>query len=122
MDIGQQLKVYMKRLGLTQKDIAERLGVSQPFISAICRGEKYPSTENILSICELLGITPNELFGVSSLGCEFVLSESEQRIISKLRLLDDRDINAVIAMIDALVATSKSKSCISTNSENSKMA
>ena len=115
MDIGHQLKLYMKRLGLTQKDLADQLGVSQPFISAVCRGEKYPSFENVLSICTLLNITPNELFGVEP-ESDLQLSDIEQKILYKLRLLDDRDIGAVMAMIDALLATSESKSPISIDS------
>ena len=117
MNLGERLRQYMKELGWSQKELAARLNLSQPFISAICRGEKYPSMENVLSICDLLNITPNQLFQVDDTTNGYDLSDAERVLITKLRILDSRDFNAVMAMVDALVATSSSKYSISSESD-----
>lgn len=119
MNLGERLKQYMKELGWSQKELAAKLNLSQPFISAICRGEKYPSMENVLSICDLLNITPNQLFQVDDTTNGYDLSDAERALITKLRILDSRDFNAVVAMVDALVATSSSKYSISNENESS---
>lgn len=43
-------------MGLSQYDLAQKLGVSQTFISEIERGRKSPSLEVFFAICEALEI------------------------------------------------------------------
>lgn len=51
--IGQQLQLERKRLGLSQGDLKERLGLSQKTISDIETG-KTPTFDHFLRYCELL--------------------------------------------------------------------
>ena len=49
--------------GLSQADFAKIIGVNQTTVSQWLLGNKKPSFDNIISICEKFNITPNELFG-----------------------------------------------------------
>lgn len=55
------IKSYLDRLGISQKELAQNLGVSSPTISSWAKGKK-PSFEVVKKMIEL-GFTLNELFG-----------------------------------------------------------
>ncbi len=50
------LKKKRESLGLSQNGLAERLGITQTFLSEIERGRKNPSLEQFFRICEALEI------------------------------------------------------------------
>ena len=57
----------MKRLfiselqnGLTQKEIAERVGTSQPHVSSWLSGQRIPSSKNLIKLCKVIDKTPLE--------------------------------------------------------------
>lgn len=50
------LKKKREALGLSQHELAKRLGITQTFLSEIERGRKNPSLEQFFRICETLKI------------------------------------------------------------------
>jgi len=58
MDIGQAIKTLRTKRRVTQKDLAERSGVSQGFLSLIEKGEREPDFELIEKIAGALKIPP----------------------------------------------------------------
>ena len=56
------LKEARKRLGYSQMKLAELANVSTSFIAEIERGNKFPSSTNILKISKALGMKPYQLF------------------------------------------------------------
>ena len=56
------LKEARKRLGYSQMKLAELANVSTSFIAEIERGNKFPSSTNILKISKVLGMKPYQLF------------------------------------------------------------
>ncbi len=61
-DIGLLIKKLRSEKGLTQKDFAERLHVSDKTVSKWERGDGYPDIEMLKPICHELGISVDELF------------------------------------------------------------
>lgn len=61
MMIGENLQILRKGKGLTQEELAEKLGVSRQAVSKWETGEAYPETETFLKLCELYGVTADEL-------------------------------------------------------------
>lgn len=55
-DVGDKIKVLREQSGLTQKDLAKRLRVSQQIISRIESGRQNVSVETLDSICTALGV------------------------------------------------------------------
>lgn len=49
--------------GMTQEDLANRIGKSKNVISNWERGDNSPDIECIEKICNIMGVTPNQLFG-----------------------------------------------------------
>lgn len=62
--IGENLKEARKFKGLTQKEVAEKLHMTQQQYSRFENGVFELNYHLILTLCELYEITPNELFNV----------------------------------------------------------
>ena len=60
--IGQNIKNARKDKGLTQSDVAKVLYMTQQQYSRFENGVFELNYEQILKICKLLNITPNEIF------------------------------------------------------------
>ena len=54
--IGKIIKRERKRARLTQKQLAERLGITYPYIGQIERGERHPKIETIQKISDALSV------------------------------------------------------------------
>ena len=61
--MGDAVRARRKVLGLTQASLAEMVGVSTELISRIERAQCAPSLATIVSLCQALGATPNDLLG-----------------------------------------------------------
>jgi transcriptional regulator with XRE-family HTH domain len=46
--------------GLTQKEIAEKVGTSQPHVSSWLSGQRIPSSKNLMKLCKVIEKTPLE--------------------------------------------------------------
>lgn len=48
--------------GLTQKQIADMVGTSQPHISGWLSGQRIPSSKNLMKLCKVIDKTPLEFY------------------------------------------------------------
>lgn len=55
-DFGSRLKAAMADAGYTQKALAERIGLSDPYVSMLCSNKNNPSKRTIDSIADVLGV------------------------------------------------------------------
>lgn len=56
------MKDARTRAGLSQQELADRLGVSRQTINAIEKGDYNPTIKLCVGICRVLGLTLNDLF------------------------------------------------------------
>ena len=61
MLISERIYKYLAEKGISQKEFAERTGISQSTVSDWRRKGTNPSADKIMIICEVLGISPQEL-------------------------------------------------------------
>ena len=57
-----KIKSARAALDMTQKDLAEKVGVTRQTISAIEKGDYNPTINLCIQICKVLGKTLDELF------------------------------------------------------------
>lgn len=62
-DFGERLRNYRLRKGLSQENIAEKIGKNKATISRYEKGEILPDAKDISIICEELGIYEGDLYG-----------------------------------------------------------
>lgn len=62
--MGKNLKIKSARaaLDMTQKDLAEAVGVTRQTMNAIEKGDYNPTIKLCVAICRVLGKTLDELF------------------------------------------------------------
>lgn len=59
-------KLLIRDLGIKQKVVAERAGYSVQQFSNMLNGRKLISATDVWRISQALGVTPNDLFGITS--------------------------------------------------------
>ena len=65
MEFSERLKDLRKQAELTQVDVAEKLGISQPAYASWERGLKKPTQENLVKIAQILNVSVDYLVGNS---------------------------------------------------------
>lgn len=63
MEFSERLKDLRKQAGLTQVEVAEKLGISQPAYASWERGVKKPTQENLVKIAQILNVSVDYLVG-----------------------------------------------------------
>lgn len=61
MTISEKIFKRLEQINISQKEFAEKTGISQSAISDWKRKKTNPTADKILIISEALGITPNDL-------------------------------------------------------------
>lgn len=60
---GNRIRAYRKLKGMTQKELAERLGISVAVLGAVERGMRQPSSALLRAIADVLQVPVEELIG-----------------------------------------------------------
>ncbi len=107
--IGEHIAKLRKERGITQVEMAERLGLSQSIVSKYEVGELRLHAELILRLAEVFRVSTDELLGVKSASATTAVEggRTEQRLMKKLRQvaqLPERDQRAVLRLINSVAA------------------
>ena len=102
--IGAYIASKRKALGLTQKQVAEHLGMSDKSVSKWERGICLPDVSVYLELCEILGITINEFLAGEDIPREDLPAKSEDNLIQVTQDSQHRQrkLKRVIATLVAL--------------------
>lgn len=103
---GRNVLISRRDLNMTQKELADRIGISQSYITKIERGRaKNMSVELVFDLATALSVNPAWLLGLSQdpLGVETDL-ENEQYVVIDVE--DSSQRRLVQEVLDAFVAMS----------------
>jgi transcriptional regulator with XRE-family HTH domain len=106
--IGERLARLRRERGITQAELAEKLGIVQPVVSDYERGELRLHGQLIVELSRILGVTADELLGLEATKTNGAVSN--RRLLRRLQELDrlpKRDQQAVLRTIDAFLAKAK---------------
>ena len=98
--IGKRIKSCRERLGLTQEEFAERLGVATNYISTIERGASFPRCEKLIAIINGLETSADAIF------CDVVDNSTEYRasvLSEKLLTLPVEDQKRILDMVELMI-------------------
>lgn len=59
--LGKKVKLLREQKNMTQTQLAERLGVTQEYVSLMERGVKYPGLRLGVALARVLGTTAEQL-------------------------------------------------------------
>ena len=80
--IGKYIAGKRKNLGMTQKQLAEKIGMSDKSVSKWERGICLPDVSLYFDLCSILGISINEFLAGEDIVHENIEKKSEENIIS----------------------------------------
>lgn len=79
--IGKYIAGKRKELGMTQKQLAEKLGMSDKSVSKWERGICLPDVSLFQDLCLILGISLNELFAGEDIVKEKIAEKAEENLL-----------------------------------------
>lgn len=79
--LGERLRAWRRRTGLTLKQVAERTSLSVPFLSSVERGVTGLSITNLYKLASLYGITVSDLMGYSHQAKRLVKGKKRPKLV-----------------------------------------
>ena len=79
--IGKFIAVCRKEKGLTQMQLAEKLNITNRAVSKWETGKSCPDTSIMLELCDILGITVNELLSGERISMENYQKKAEENLV-----------------------------------------
>ena len=89
--IGRFIAECRKKLNLTQKQLAEKLGITDKAISKWERGVAMPDTSIMLELCAILGISVNELLCGEKIEMNNNEQKNEQFLLEMAKELEKKN-------------------------------
>jgi transcriptional regulator with XRE-family HTH domain/DNA-directed RNA polymerase subunit RPC12/RpoP len=89
--IGKFIAECRKSVNLTQLQLAEKLGITDKAISKWERGISMPDTSIMLELCEILGISVNELLSGERIQMENIDRQNEQVLLEMAKELEKKN-------------------------------
>jgi len=102
IQMAEQIKKYRKAAGISQQSLADQLGVTRNTVINWEAGKYRPDADLFPTLCTLLGITLNDLFGIS-IGAADLLSSREQNMIRQYRMISPVSQRVVDRMISSIL-------------------
>ena len=91
LKIGKFIAECRKQKNLTQMQLAEKLGITDKAISKWERGIAMPDTSIMLELCEILGISVNELLSGEKIIMENNNQKNEQLLLDMAKELEKKN-------------------------------
>lgn len=86
-EFSKKLKLFREEKNMSQKVFAEAIGAKNTTVSNWEKGMARPDIDMIVKICEVLSVSPNELFSIPLTQNEY--SNLEKQIIAEYRRKPD---------------------------------
>ena len=91
LKIGKFIAECRKRENLTQMQLAEKLGITDKAISKWERGIAMPDLSAMLELCDILGISVNELLSGEKISMENNNQKNEQLLLDMAKELEKKN-------------------------------
>jgi transcriptional regulator with XRE-family HTH domain len=116
LTVGTEIRRHRRKAGLTQKDVAARIGVTAPQFHRYEAGTTRIATHRLIAIAEVLNIRPDRLLAAASIEetAPLIASESStQQIVDLVQtfssIVDPRQRGALMAMARLMASASQQR-------------
>ena len=89
--IGEFISSQRKKKNLTQESLAAKLGITDRAVSEWEQGKGLPDASLMLDLCEILGITVNELLNGEKISMENNNQKNEQLLLEMAKELEKKN-------------------------------
>ncbi|SEM96024.1 Transcriptional regulator, contains XRE-family HTH domain [Stigmatella aurantiaca] len=113
--LGTAARNARVRAGLTQEDVAERIGMASEVYGRMERGQMLPRVENLRRLCLVLKVAPHEFLGLEALAGTPASGAGEElrprpddtadlrRLLRRLRKLTSHQVKLLSLIAGAMV-------------------
>lgn len=119
--LGLAVRNARVRAGLTQEDVAERIGMASEVYGRMERGQMLPRVENLRRLCLVLNVPPHELLGLdpSEFQGTFSLEQFKpraddtidmRRLLRRMRKLTPTQVKLLSQIAGAMMAKGRARS------------
>ena len=102
--LGERLKERTRELGLTDSEVARRLGLSQARYSHYANGVHEPDLETLVRIAQVLGMSADQVLGMAPANVEGKDGALRARLSIAASVLTGPPLEGAVAMVEALLA------------------
>ena len=105
--LGQRIARLRRERGLTQVELAERLGITQPAVSDYENDDTRLPADVAVQIARILGVSTDELLGLKEAGPTTAAGARNRRLQRRLQQIDKlprRDQQALLRTIEVFIA------------------
>lgn len=96
--LKDMISFYRKRDGLSQRELAKKIGVSPSTIGMYESGKRFPTHEIEETLADLFNVSLNSLRGYDDDDI-FALSHNEKQLIEKFRLADNSTQDVIVRLL-----------------------
>ena len=89
--IGRFISERRKKANLTQMQLAEKLGITDRAVSKWETGKSLPDSSIMLELCEILGISVNDLLSGEVVTMENYNQETEATLLEMVKQKEESD-------------------------------
>lgn len=103
--IGKRIKECREKLGLTQDQFSEKIGLSVNYISTVERGGSFPRYEKLIKIISGLEVSADAIF------CDVInnsVEYKENEVSRRLSGLPTEEQNRILEMLDLMIQQAES--------------
>ena len=96
---SKNLRYYMEKRGINQKELAEIVGVSAPTINEYLKAKKFPRIDKIEIMADYFGILKSDLIEDKTKEREAMTKKSSTIADAALRMKTDSEFLSVVEML-----------------------
>lgn len=101
-EVGKRIKFFREKIGISQVEFAERLGISKNVASNWEAGRNRPDVDYLMGICEILNVTADELLELNFTEKTVKLAGEELELLETYRNLSGENKIRLIGYLEAL--------------------
>ena len=101
--IGKFIAEERKRMGYTQKQLSEKLEISDKTVSKWERGNGFPEVSLLLPLCKELDITVNELLSGERVSLEDYQRKAEENMVNLVKEAQESRKKIILSAVVALL-------------------
>lgn len=115
---SRNLKRYMAQAGISQKELAKKIGVSAPTFNGYVKGEFYPRIDKIQKLADYFGILKSDLIedksikekdnnAIADAVIRMQIDSVYLSVVTELGKLDDTQLEGILSMVKGFTQNSK---------------
>lgn len=108
-ELGQRIAALRQQTGLTQAELAERLGIRQQVVATYENATRRLPSSMTLPLCDIFGVTLDQLFGVEQSKAKPGRAPKLQRVFDEVSELPKSQQQRILGTVEDMLIAQRAK-------------